>query len=168
MLEISVRDVSELKAVVLAFARLENTVRTQINQATRSAANPIWQGEVQAKVRTPMDAKILAAGARVKAGNPPVLQAAQSTRAIGGRLRPAENWQGWEFGTDRNKVSTYTRKSKKGGTHKVTRHASKHMPSPTRSGRVVYPAAAGSIPRFAALWVQTVVRCVHEAAEGKG
>lgn len=168
MLEISVRDVSELKAVVIAFSRLENNVRTEINQATRTHANPIWTGEVSRNVRTPMDQKMLAASARVKAGNPPVLQAAQSTRAIGGRLRPAENWQGWEFGTDRNKVSTYNRKSKNGGTHKVVRHASRHMPSATRNGRVIYPAAANSIPRFASLWVQTVVRIVHEASEGKG
>jgi hypothetical protein len=167
-MEISVRDHRELKAVVLAFARLQNTVKNEINKATRSTLNPIWQGEVRQNVRTRMDAKVVAAGVRVKAGNPPVLQAAQSVRAIDGRLRPADDWQGWEFGSSsRSATTTYTRKSKKGGTHKVTRHTMAQMPPMRRQGRVAYPAMAETVPRIAALWVQTVVRVVHEAAEGK-
>jgi hypothetical protein len=167
-MEISVRDHRELTAVVLAFTRLENTVRNEINRATRATLNPIWQGEVRSKVRTKMDEKVIAKGARVKPGNPPVLMAAQSTKAIGGRLRPADDWQGWEFGADRSKTSTYDRRNPTAaGTHGVTRHASRQMPPVTRTGRVAYPALAGTALRAAALWVQTVVRVVHEAAEGK-
>lgn len=166
-MELSVRDHRELTAVVLAFSRLETTVKRDINAATRSTLNPIWQGEVKSKISSRMDAKVIGAGVRVKAGNPPVLQAATSTKAIGGRLRPGEDWQGWEFGADRSKVSTYSRKSKRGGTHQVKRHASRQMPVINRTGRVAYPAVAGTVPRVAALWVQVVVRCVHEAAEGR-
>jgi hypothetical protein len=167
-MEISVRDHRELTAVVLAFGRLENTLRTEINRQTRTTLGPIWTAEIGKHVRTRMDAKIMGAGAKVKAGNPPVLQAAQSTKAIGGRLRPADDWQGWEFGSDKSKTSTYSRKSKKGGTHQVTRHASRQMPPRIRAGRVAYPSMAGTVPRLASLWVSTVVRSVHEAAEGKG
>lgn len=166
---ISVRDVRELKAVVLAFKQLPRAVTAEINKATRDALNPIWKAEIDARVRTPMDARIMAAGARVKAGNPPVVQAASSTRPIGRtrRLRPAEDWQGWEFGGDREKVTTYERTSKNGGTHKVTRHTARQMPRRIRTGRVAYPAFAATAPRMAARWVQGVVRVIHEAAEGK-
>lgn len=166
-MELSVRDHRELKAVVLAFSRLETTVKREINTATRASLNPMWQGEIKARVRTRMDEKVIAKGARVKAGNPPVLQAATSVKAIDGRLKPAEDWQGWEFGSDKGKTTTYDRKSEKGGKHQVTRHTTKQMPPRIRSGRVAYAAMAQVVPRAASLWVQTVVRCVHEAAEGR-
>lgn len=164
---ISVRDVRELKATVLAFARLPATIRTEINRQTRAQANPIWQGEIAEHTRSKMDALVIAKGARVKAGNPPVLQAATSTRPIGGRLRPADEWAAFEFGANRGKRSTYDRRKKRGGRAKVTRHTAAQLPTRIRKGRVAYPSAAESIPRLASLWVQTVVRCVHEAAEGK-
>lgn len=166
-MEIDTRDHRELRAVVIAFSRLETTVKREIAAATRSTLNPIWTGEVRKHVHTKMDEKVIAKGAKVKAGNPPVLQAATSTKAIGGRLRPADDWQGWEFGTNRNKEVTYERKSEKGGSHKVTRHVTRQMPVMKRTGRVAYAALPDVVPRAAALWVQTVVRVVHEAAEGK-
>lgn len=166
---ISVRDHRELRATVIAFSRLPSTIRTEINRATRSQVNPIWQGEIAAHSRTSMDALVLAKGARVKAGNPPVLQAATSTRAIGRdrRLKPAEQWAPYEFGANKNKVTTYDRKTQHGRQAKVTRHTTRQLPTRIRQGRVVYPAAKAAIPRIASLWVQTVVRCVHEAAERK-
>lgn len=167
---ISVRDVSELKAVVLAFKMLPRTITSEINKGTRETLTPIWKGAVEDRLRTPMDKLVMGAGVRVKAGNPPVVQAAQSVRGIGKtrRLKPGEDFAGWEFGANRNKKSTYDRKSKKGGTHQVTRHASRQMPTITRSGRVAYPALAKTAPRMAARWVEGVVRVIHEAAEGKG
>lgn len=164
---ISVRDVRELKAVVIAFSRLPAEIKRQINEATRTEANPIWQDEVASRLRSPMDRKVLGAGVQVKAGNPVVMRAATSTRAIGGRLRPASDYPGWEFGANRNKVTTYKRKSKRGGTHKVTRHTARQMPARNRKGRAIYPAFTAAAPRLGSLWVQTVVRCIQEAAEGK-
>lgn len=164
---VSVRNHDELEAVVLAFTHLERNVKNAVNRATRSELAPIWTEEVNANLRTRMDKLVLGAGVRVKAGNPPVVMAAQSTRAIGKRLVPAEDWAGWEFGADRDKTTTYTRKTKKGGRANVTRHTARQMPPRRRQGRVAYPALAQAAPRLAALWVQTVVRQVHLAAEGQ-
>ncbi|WP_263732558.1 hypothetical protein [Cellulomonas sp. SG140] len=164
---LSVRNHDELKAVVLAFTRLDKTLKRDINAQTRAVLGPVWQQEINARLRTPMDSLVIGAGVRVKAGNPPVVQAAQSRKAIGGRLRPATDWAGWEFGSEGYRRTTYTRKSKNGGTHKVTRNTMKQMPPRYRTGRVAYPALAKVAPRMAALWVQTVVRAVHQAAEGR-
>jgi hypothetical protein len=165
---LSVRDNDELKAVVIAFTQLPRAVTKDINAATREVLNPIWKSEVESRLRTPMDRVVLGAGVRVKAGNPPVVQAATSTRGVGKtrRLKPADDWQGFEFGADRNKKTTYTRKSKNGGSHQVTRRTARQMPPIKRTGRVAYPALAEVAPRMAARWVQGVVRIVHEAAEG--
>ena len=166
---ISVRDVDELRAVVLAMRLVQRDVKNAINRETRRVLAPVWTATVQANATRPMDTKVLAAGVRVKAGNPPVLQAAQSTRPIGAskRLRPAEQWAAFEFGANREAVTTYQRRSPNGGTHKVTRHTKRQLPPRIRKGRVIYPAAAEVIPRAASLWVQTVVRMIHEAAEGR-
>lgn len=167
MFVLSVRNHEELRAVVLAFKALDRTLKRDINAQTRAVLGPVWQQEVAARLRTPMDSLVLGAGVRVKAGNPPVVQAATSRKAIGGRLRPANDWQGWEFGSEGYRRTTYDRRSKNGGTHTVTRNTMTQMPPRYRTGRVAYPALAATAPRMAALWVQTVVRAVHLAAEGK-
>jgi hypothetical protein len=166
---VSVREHDELRAVVLAFGRLERTVKNAINRQTRAELAPIWTDEVDRRLRTGMDRLVVGAGVRVKAGNPPVVQAAQSTRAIGKRLVPADQWQGWEFGygDPKTHTATYTRRTKKGGRAGVTRHTARQMPPRRRQGRIAYPALTSAAPRLAALWVATVVRCVHQAAEGK-
>lgn len=168
-MRISVRDIDQLRAVVLAFKVLPRDIRNDINKATREALNPIWRGEIEARLQSPMDKRVLGSGVRVKAGNPPSVLAATSTRAIGSsrRLKPAEGWAPWEFGADRDKVTTYTRRSTKGKTHQVKRHTARQMPARTKDGRVIFPAYHATVPRMASRWVQGVVRLIHEAAEGK-
>jgi len=165
---VSVRDHRELRAVVLAFKALPQAIRKDLNKAVRDALNPIWRDELNATAHTTMDTRIILAGARVKAGNPPVVLAAQSTRAIGGRLRPADWWFAWEFGANRNKVTSYERVSRNGGTHPVRRHVSRGLPDRRRGGRVAFPAFAATAPRMLSRWVQGVVRIIHDAAEGQG
>ena len=49
----------------------------------------------------------------------------------------------------------------------VTRRTMRGMPAPRRQGRVVYPAWADTGPRLVSLWVQTIVRTIHNAVEGR-
>lgn len=168
---LSVRDHRELQAVTLAMKAVERDVRLQINKATRDALNPIWKAVVadQLMGRDHLTTRLLA-GQRVAAGNPASVKAAQSTRAIGKgkRLIPSRDYYIAEFGVDRGKKSTYQRKNRKGGgTHTVTRRVNVGKPRRVEKGRVIYPAFAEAGPRIVSLWVQTVVRTVHEAAEGK-
>lgn len=156
---------AQVRAAVLALKRAGRDLRSDINKATRAEMTPVWKSLVESAARTSQDTAVLAKGARIKAGNPPAGQAATSRRALSGGLKPADNWQSIEFGADRNKTSTYTRKSKNGGSHQVTRHASKQLPQRIRTGRVVYPALAQIGPRLASLWVQIIVRKYAEAAE---
>ena len=168
---LSVKDHRELQATVLALKAADKTLRTDINRATVEVGNKIWQPIVAAHAIGNMDAKILAVGARVKAGNPPVAMAANSRRAVGSdkRLVPATAYPAWEFGVgNRDAYSRYTRKSKGGGTHTVERRTMRGLPSRTPKGRVVYQAFADIAPRIVSLWVQLVVRKYNDAAERKG
>lgn len=157
------------KAVTLALKLMPRTMRNELNKDTRAMGNSIWRPIVDSNAVTKMDRLVLAKGARVKPGNPLVLSAATSKRALkgGGGLVPDTDARAWEFGSGaRNKVTEYPRRNRGGsGTHKVKRHTGRQMPGKS-SGRVVYAAAAEIAPKITAYWVQSIVRKIYEAHEG--
>lgn len=163
----------ELRAAVLAFKAADRGMRRTINQQTRDTMNPVWKSLVAgntAGLANPQG-RLLNAGVRIAAGNPPRAMAAQSTRAIGKsrRLKPAQHYYLAEFGVPNpDAVSTYQRRNRRaGGTHTVRRRTMRAWPRAVRDGRAVYPAFAEIAPRVVSLWVQTVVRTYYEAAEGR-
>lgn len=165
---VSVRDDRSLRATVLAFARLDRELRTEINRETRAVLGPIWTESINRRLasRSHLDALVLGSGVRVKAGNPASVVAASSRRPIRGRLRPAEAWPAWEFGAaERDAYTKYTRRTQSGRRANVTRRTMRGLPQHIRTGRVIYPAFAEAAPRLASAWTQTVVRKIHEAAE---
>jgi hypothetical protein len=164
---LSVRDSRELQASVLALKAADRELRSTISKATVQVGNQIWQPLVTAHATTHLDTRMLAVGARVKGGNPPVAMAANSRRALGRtkRLVPADRWPAFEFGANRESYSRYTRRSANGGTHTVARRTMKGLPPRNRKGRVVYPAFARAAPRMVSLWVQTIVKAYNDAAE---
>ena len=162
---ISVRDHDELKAVVLALKAADRDLRSDINRATRETLNPVWRGLVETHATYKRDHAILAKGARIKAGNPPVAVAASSRRKLRGGLIPANQWHAVEFGANRDETRTYQRRSPKGTVHKVTRHTRRQLPPRYRKGTTVYPAFAEFAPRAVSLWVQLIIRKYNEAAE---
>lgn len=155
----------EIRAAALALRGADRNLRSDINKATREVMSPVWKALVQARADRRRDQKVLATGARIKAGNPPAAVAATSRRRLRGGLVPGEQWAALEFGANRDKTTTYTRRSKTGGTHQVTRHAARQLPPRRRTGHVIYPAVKEIAPRMVSLWVQTIVRKYYEAAE---
>jgi hypothetical protein len=167
---LSVKGNDELRATALGLKLIERSVRNAVNRATRAELKPIWRSELEShKAGTRSLTTRLLAGDRVSPGNPPTVYAATSRRGIGKRkaLSPAEDYNLAEFGGHDTLYRTYERRSRNGGTHSVTRRTNTGLPPYIRKGRVVYPAAAEAAPRLASLWVQTFVRTVYEAAEGK-
>lgn len=162
---LSVRDSNALRATVLVLRELERPVVKEINTRTRDTLGPLWTSLVELHAQRPIDQAVLAKGARIKPGNPPTAIAASSRRRLRGGLVPAERFHVREFGGNREAVKTYTRRSRRGGTHNVTRHTARQLPPRYRKGRVVWPAFAEFAPRAAALWVQTVVRTVMDQLE---
>lgn len=168
---LDVRDSRELQAVVLAIKAANRGLRGEIAKRTRDELNPMWKGVIADHLmgRDHLTTRLLT-GIRVKAGNPAQALAAQSRRAVGKskRLLPSRDYYIGEFGVDRSQRTTYQRRNRKGGgAHKVTRRVNVGKPRRIPEGRVVYPAFAEVGPRMVSLWVQTVVRTYHDAAEGK-
>lgn len=162
----SVKSRAEFRAAALAFRAADKDLRRAINKATRDAGNIIWRDEVARAASTKMDRLVLVKGARIKAGNPAQAIGASSRRPLRDGLIPDKHYAGFEFGSRRrNAATTYTRRSKNGGTHKVTRRTREQLPGkPSQgTGRVIYKAWYRSGPRLVSLWTQTIFRHVYEA-----
>jgi hypothetical protein len=162
----SARTVPLLRAAALALKAADKGIRSDINKHTRATLNPIWRQAIAARAnRSRMDQAVFGAGARIAAGNPARAIAASSRRPLrsgDGGFVPNTDARSLEFGTDRGKRSTYDRKG-----HQVTRRTRTGLPARNRKGRVVYPAFADVAPRMVSLWVQIIVRNIHESLERK-
>jgi hypothetical protein len=159
----SAQAVPLLRAVVLALKAMDKQTRSDINKETRKLT-PTWSKAVDARARTRMDSLVFGKGSRVVAGNPTRLIAANSRRAIpgGGGFTPDVHGRALEFGANRNKESEpYSRK----GSKRFSRKTNTGLPAPYRKGRVIYAAFADVAPKITSLYVQIVVRNLHESFE---
>lgn len=160
----SAKTVRELRAVALGLKLLDKDIKRDISRSIRETLNPIWREEIAAKMVTKMD-RLMFAGARIAPGNPARAMVGTSRRALSkGGLTPVEGVRAYEFGapTRNTHETTYDREG-----HQVTRHTKRQIPKATKAGRVAYPAWAATGPRLVSLWVQIIVRNIHEKLEGK-
>lgn len=168
MLRIDVKASRELQAVLLAVRQVPKELQAQIRQQTKAMLAPEWQKAMREHAQTRLEHRVLADTARVSVSNQNVrISAAGLKKSATSGLNPSVVGRAVEFGANRESYSTYSRKSGKGGTHKVKRRTRRHLRPANGSGYVFYPAAANIIPRLAALWVQTTVRTLAEAFERK-
>lgn len=168
MITVNVQDApAAMRAAVLAMKRADADIRKGVDARMRETMNPVWRSEVTQHLTGAgvMEGRLLTSGVRIAGGNPPQIIAASGRRRFGhgGGLVPNEDWQMYEFGSHGTKVSQIT--NKKGTT--FNRHASRGLPAFTKTGRVLYPALAGVLPRIASFWTQSVVKVFMDAAEGK-
>lgn len=156
----------ELRAAVLALRRVDKDLRRDVNARMRDTMNPVWTSTLSQHVGWAPQ-RVILAGARIAAGNPPSLVAAGSTRRwrAGSTLVPRDHWHALEYGSSSRAKSTYQRRSPGGGTHQVTRATKRHLRPRRRQGYVIGPTLAEVLPRTAALFVQSVVRSVMTALE---
>ena len=149
--------------MLLAVRRVPAEVRKQINQHTRTAADPIWREEIRVGAATRIEQRVLVDTSRVGVTNRNVLLRSGQVGSLRSGTPVNRLAAVAEFGMNAGK--TVTQKSRKG-----TRYTRKLGPvyrTPKRGGGPVYSAVARSIPRVGALWVQTAVRTVLDALDGK-
>lgn len=161
----SATSVRQLRAVALGLKLIDRDIRRDISRTTRETLNPMWKEEIASRLSTKMDRLMFGKGARIAPGNPAKAMAGTSTRALSeGGLSPAEGARAYEFGAPTRATfeKTYNRQGSS-----VTRHTKRQLPAPAKPGRVVYPAFAKLAPRLVSLWVQIIVRTIHEKLEGK-
>lgn len=173
-MRIDIRGSAELAAVVLALRDSTTTIQREYRQALQSMAGPAWAESVRGRVGTRMQARVLSDTARVRVSNQNVqLSAATVGRALSkrtggaGAAKPADLARLVEFGGSPSKYSTYRRKGKGGAEHDVRRRTMTGYGPRAPKGNAVYPALRVMVPRVASLVVQTCVRTLAEAMEGR-
>lgn len=149
--------------MLLAVRSVPTEVRQEIAKSTKKASEPIWFEEVRSGAATRMQQRVLVDSARVGVTQRNVFLRSGSVGKLRSGTAVSRLADGAEFGVGAGKVITST--SSKGTKYK--RRLGNAFPRPKRGGHVVYPAAKRSIPRFASLWVQTAVRTILDAFDGK-
>lgn len=168
MIRLDVRNSRELQATLLAIRRAPSEIQKQVRQQTKAKLLPEWQKGLRERADTRLQHRVLADTAKATVSNQNVrLSSAGSAKKLSGGLQPSKNGRGVEFGASPEKYRTYDRRSKNGGTHKVTRRTGRPMGPTNRKGNVIFPTVSELIPRFASLWVQTTIRTFYDAIEGK-
>ncbi|HUG50403.1 MAG TPA: hypothetical protein VLZ78_05340 [Terrimesophilobacter sp.] len=154
---------SPLRTMLLAVRQVPADVRKQINAHTKREAGPIWTGEVRERAATRLQQRVLVDTSRVGVTDRNVALRSATVGTLRKGVPVSRLASGTEFGMNPGKqISTRSRKGKP-----YKRQMGSVFPRPRRGGYVVYPAARDAIPRVAALWVQTAVRTILDAFDGK-
>lgn len=157
----------ELMATILALRSIDKTLSKMVRQQTKRIAQPEWMRALERRASTALERRVLSATAVVTVSNQNVrVQSASKGRPLSGGLSPKAHYAAIEFGATPS-PTTYTRRSSKGKTHRVTRKTSTGLRPRNAKGYVFYPAAREMVPRIASLWVQTAVKTIANALEGK-
>lgn len=168
VLGIDIYESRELQAAVLGLRRASKDMQSQVRKQTREKLLPEWQKGLAERAETRLEHRVLVDTGRVKMSNQNVrLSSATVGRKLSGGLDIKTQYAAVAFGVDRAKTTTYEGRSRKGKTYRATRHTRAQLRPRRRNGYVAYPAAKALIPRFASLWVQTVVRSFYDGIEGK-
>ncbi len=158
----------ELDAVILALRIAGKDLRKELYARSRSTILPEWQQSISDKVGGNRIAqKVLVDTARVNVGTRGIrLTSATSSKAISkGGFKPSENWAAVEFGAKWRVAGIDGRRGQT--RYNYDRQINTSFKHRKRKGYYVFPAADTVIKRLAALWVQTTVRTLRDAVEGK-
>ena len=167
-MRISVFASKELAGTILLLKGMDRELAKQTRRAIKTVTQDEWQEAVRGGVASRLETRVLSDTARVAVSDQNVtLKSAAIGRSLAGGDTPSELMHSTEFGADQSATSSYTARSNKGTSFKVTnRHTRRQFRPRNLKGYVVYPAAARIIPRIASLFVQTAVRTFYEQIEG--
>ncbi len=152
---------SPLRDLAHAMRGLDAEVKKQIGAQTKAEALPIWLDETKGRAVTRLQVRALVDTSRVGVTAQNVFLRAGAVGKLSTGTPAAVLARAAEFGSPPDRpVKTRSR----AGTA-YTRRMGTAFGARSKGGNVVYPAARDAIPRFASLWVQTALRCIHETVE---
>lgn len=168
MLRVSAYSSRELLAVLRGLRNLDRETKKHLRRNLKQIAEQAWKQTLAQHADTRLERAVLVDTARVRVSDQNVrLTSASLSRSLVGGLKPSESFGAVEFGANPRPGATETATSPRGRKFERTRDPNRPFKRPNRRGNVVYPSAASVIPRILAMYVQTFVRGIHEALEGK-
>jgi CRISPR/Cas system endoribonuclease Cas6 (RAMP superfamily) len=142
---------------------MDRDVQRVVRAYAKSEMVRPWLSEITSRASSTLEHRVISSTSTVAVSNQNVrVQAAAKGRRLSGGLDPKTDYPAVEFGANRGKRKTYTRKG-----HRVTRRTAVQLKPRRKSGYVFWPAAEEMIPRLAALWVQSIVKGIANVFDGK-
>lgn len=174
LVSIDVKSSRELMAIVLAMKQTERTLAKVIRARTKMVVEPEWVNGVQSRVKGITETRVLGSTARAAVADSNVtLRAGVGARRLSGGwdsstpgTRGPNLVRATEFGGNQLYTKTYSQRSTRGNKYQLKRHTQRQLTSARKLGPV-YSTAEDLVPRIASLWVQTVVKVLASAMEGK-
>lgn len=168
MLRVSAYSSRELLQVLRGLRNLDRDTKKHLRQNLKSMAEQAWKQTLAQHADTRLEQRVLVDTGRVRVSDQNVrLTSASLSRSLSGGLKPSVNYGPVEFGASPRPGATETVRARNGGTFTRKRDPNRPFKKPNRQGNVVYPSIAAVAPRILAMYVQTFVRSIHEAIEGK-
>lgn len=168
MLRISAYSSRELLTVLRGLRNLDRDTKRHTRQSLKGMVLEAWQAALRSRATTALESRVLAATGRARVSDQNVrLTSASLSRSLSGGLKPSESYGPVEFGAPPRPGATERVTNRQGTTFTRQRDPNKPFKAPNRRGYVVYPSAAEIIPRVMSMYVQTFVRAIYEALEGK-
>lgn len=147
----------DLMTLLQAIREIEPEMRKQLRVQTKNVAGAVWTEAVRGYTSTRLEARALAATARVAVSDSNITLKSAAIGKVHGT--PASVLAaGAEFGADPN---SRIRMTSRRGTKYYRRLGDQFRPR-NRKGYVVYQAAADVIPRVISLWIQTAIRTIGD------
>jgi hypothetical protein len=168
VLRVSAYSSQELLTVLRGLRNLDRDTKKHLRRNLKQIAEQAWKQALAQHADTRLEHRVLVDSGRVRVSDQNVrLTSASLSRSLSGGLKPSESFGPVEFGAAPRPGATETATSRRGTQFKRRRDPNRPFKAPNRRGNVVYPAAAAMIPRILAMYVQTFVRGIYEAIEGK-
>lgn len=168
MLRVSAYSSQELLTVLRGLRNLDRETKKHLRRNLKQIAEQAWKQALAQHANTKLEHRVLVDSGRVRVSDQNVrLTSASLSRSLSGGLKPSESFGPVEFGAGPRPGATEAATSRRGKQFSRTRDPNRPFKAPNRKGYVIYPAAASVIPRILAMYVQTFVRAIHEALEGK-
>lgn len=168
MIRIPVGASRELQALLLALRGARKDVTTQVRKHSREVIGPVYRRELAERVSSRLETRVIYDSARASVSNQNIrLTAATSKRRLSGGLVPARDFGAIEYGMNSTKTSDIVATSSRGKRYSYTRAVGSRFRPNRRQGYVFWPSVANVAPRIVSLWVQTAVRTLGDAIDGK-
>jgi hypothetical protein len=167
---ISVNDSEAVRETIAALKLANKNVQKQIRAQSKRVIEPVYKEALATAAGSTRSfyGQGIIQSARVKISEQNVTVSTGSTKGkFRNGLDMRKSIRSMEFGSSGGRKTTYNRKSRRGGTHKVTRLTMGQFGPKAPKGRVFYPAVRELAPRVISLWVQTVIREYADALERK-
>jgi len=168
VLRVSAYSSQELLTVLRGLRNLDRDTKKHLRRSLKQMAEQAWKDTLAQHANTKLERRVLVDSGRVRVSDQNVrLTSASLSRSLTGGLKPSESFGPVEFGASPRPGATETVRSRRGNEFTRRRDPNRPFKKPNRRGNVVYPSAATVIPRILAMYVQTFVRAIYEAIEGK-